>query len=130
MARGRVLGGALGGVTVVLLASGILAGCGGGPTTDDGGLAVPERLGGDSIRVADCADWRDITPRERFDVVALLHDFYGTPIGPGDGGPQAPGPTLDDDDAYDLLEGQCAASYASAFKLYKLYGRAAGFAAP
>ena len=35
---------------------------------------------------------------------------------------------LDDDQAYDLLEGQCEPEFAGAFKLYKLYGRAAAFA--
>jgi hypothetical protein len=37
------------------------------------------------------------------------------------------GPVLDEDDAYDLLERQCAQEFASQFKLYKLYGRSAAF---
>ena len=37
------------------------------------------------------------------------------------------GVVLDDDQAYDLLEGQCEPEFAGAFKLYKLYGRAAAF---
>ncbi len=40
---------------------------------------------------------------------------------------QVRGPVLDDDQAYDVLEGQCEPEFAGAFKLYKLYGRAAAF---
>jgi hypothetical protein len=37
------------------------------------------------------------------------------------------GRTLPDDEAYDLFERACEPEYASAFKLYKIYVRAAAF---
>ena len=43
-------------------------------------------------------------------------------------GKLGPGATLEDKQAYDLFQGYCAQTFARGFKLYKLYGRAAGFA--
>ena len=40
------------------------------------------------------------------------------------------GRTLPEDEAYDLFERFCDKEYASAFKLYKLYVRAAAFSKP
>ena len=37
------------------------------------------------------------------------------------------GPVLDDERAYNLLQGYCANRFARGFKLYKLYERAAAF---
>ena len=102
----------------------VLAGCGGTAARPG---PVPSRLGG-SIRLADCSDWRQSGARERYDLIEQLRILNSSPIGGSTTGPEAPGPALDDDAAYALLQRACAPPYATAFKIYKLYGRAAGFA--
>jgi hypothetical protein len=109
-------------------ALGTLAACGGSSAQNQQAV---QNLGpgiGSSIRTADCADWRAATTPERLATVGQLRDFFGGPVSTGQSGPEAPGPVLDDQRAYELLDGYCQASFASAFKLYKLYGRAAAFA--
>ena len=59
----------------------------------------------------------------RLATVKQLREFAGGPVGNID----ARGAILADDDAYDLLEGYCAQDFAGAFKLYKIYVRAAAF---
>jgi hypothetical protein len=41
--------------------------------------------------------------------------------------PPGRGAVLEDERAYDLLQGYCSAEFAESFKLYKLYTRAAAF---
>ncbi len=106
-------------VALIVAACAALAGCGDDePAQSVGGpdLGVP-------VRLADCADWRDATVRERLGTVAQLRDFAGGATG----SPAGHGAVLDDQRAYDLLDHQCATDYTSAFKLYKLYTRAAAF---
>jgi hypothetical protein len=96
------------------LASG---GCGGdGPAAQAGSVGPP-------VRVADCEAWRDAGVRDRYAMLESLRAFAGDRTG----SPAGHGATLDDEDAYDLLERSCEASYAQGFKLYKLYTRAAAF---
>lgn len=102
----------------------VLAGCGGGsdsgtPQGDVGGPTI-----GVPITLADCADWQGATTEERLGTIAQIRNFAGGPIGSGD----LRGSTLEDDDAYDVMEGFCANEYARGFRLYKLYTRAATFA--
>jgi hypothetical protein len=78
---------------------------------------------GESVRLADCADWRDGSYRERFETVKTLRRF----VGGSAGSPAGRGPVLPDDRAYDLLDNYCKKGFASHFKLYKLYVRAASF---
>jgi hypothetical protein len=77
------------------------------------------------LRLADCTDWRNSDVAERLGTIRQLSDFSGQPIaspaGPGHG------PTLPEDQAYKLLDGYCKAPFARAFKLYKIYIRAAAF---
>lgn len=77
------------------------------------------------LRLADCTDWRNSDVAERLGTIHQLRDFAGAPVespaGPGHGA------TLPDDQAYKLLDGYCRATFARAFKLYKLYIRAAAF---
>jgi hypothetical protein len=75
------------------------------------------------VRLADCAEWNSAGVRERFGTVQDLREFAGGPVGP----PPGHGATLDDNKAYDLFEAYCAKDFASHFKLYKLYTRAAAF---
>lgn len=94
------------------------AGCGGDTPPADQGVG-----GGTPLRLADCADWNDAGVEERLATVNQISDFAGGPVGeiPGRGA------VLDDEQAYDLLEAQCEPEFAGAFKLYKLYVRAAAF---
>ena len=75
------------------------------------------------VRLADCADWRKASVRERFGTVRDIREFAGGPVGP----PPGRGAVLEDDKAYKLFESYCAKDFASHFKLYKLYTRAAAF---
>ena len=68
----------------------------------------------------DWLHWRDLPQ------IQLRGDegaWDGGPTGTGD----TNGSTLPDRKAYDLFEGTCRQSFATRFKLYKLYTRAAGF---
>jgi hypothetical protein len=108
-------------VACALASAAALGGCGG----DDGGPAAQAggaRLGLE-VRVADCEAWKGAGVRERYDVVDALRAFAGDRTG----SPGGHGATLEDEDAYDLLERSCEPSYSRAFKLYKLYTRAAAF---
>ena len=108
----------------VLAACAVLAaaGCGGdtsGNQSSDAGVDV-----GQPINLADCTDWNDASVEERLGTISQLRQFNGGRVP----GTESPGPTLDDQKAYDLFENYCANDFARAFKLYKLYGRAAAFA--
>jgi hypothetical protein len=97
-----------------------LAGCAGddsGPAAQAGGVGIGE------VRLADCEGWRAADVRERHETLEALRGFAGDRTG----SPGGHGATLDDDDAYELIERSCEPSYAAGFKLYKLYTRAAAF---
>ncbi len=96
----------------------ILAGCGGDSPPAQQGVG-----GNKSLRLANCDDWTGSSVDERLATVNQLTDFAGGPVGEID----ARGAILDDDQAYDLLEAQCEPEFAGAFKLYKIYVRAAAF---
>jgi hypothetical protein len=107
------------------LAAGVLAGlalaasgCGGDERPADQGVGA-----GTALRLADCEDWNDSAVEERLATVTQLREFAGGPVGETPGR----GAILDDDEAYDLLERHCDAEFADAFKLYKIYVRAAAF---
>jgi hypothetical protein len=76
-----------------------------------------------SVRVYDCEAWRSAGHRERLDAVDAIERFAG---GPSDS-PGGHGQTLSDEDAYSLFESYCKQDFATKFKLYKLYTRAAAF---
>jgi hypothetical protein len=90
----------------------------------DGGRPAEQGVGGGTpLRLAECDDWNDSGVEERLNTVKQLRQFAGGPVG----NISARGAILDDDQAYDLLEGQCEPEFSGAFKLYKLYVRAAAF---
>jgi hypothetical protein len=93
-----------------------LAGCGGDTAPAEQGVG-----GNTPLRLADCEDWNESGVEQRLNTVRQLREFNA---GPSE---RVRGAVLDDDQAYDLLEGQCEPEFAGAFKLYKLYGRAAAF---
>jgi hypothetical protein len=105
------------------LAALALSACGGG----DSPGGQPDLGGGPRIgaptQLVKCADWKEADIRERYGTIEALRDFAGGPTG----SPGGHGATIEDDAAYDLFERWCARPYASAFKLYKLYTRAAAF---
>jgi hypothetical protein len=99
-----------------------LSGCLGG----DDQSAPPSSAGagvGGPVRLSDCRDWNAGDPRERRRIVQALRKFIGSPAG----SPAGRGATLPDDKAYALFDSYCEHRYARAFKLYKLYLRAAAF---
>ena len=101
-----------------------LAACGG---TSSSSPDHTPRVGGAQIgvpvKLVDCADWKRATAQERTDTVLAIRGFAGGPTG----SPAGHGAVLPDEKAYDLFENTCKQQYATAFKLYKLYTRAAAF---
>ena len=97
-------------------------GCGDDSNAPDSGSSA---LGSPDValtaRQASCTDWSEAGVEERQVMIDALTKFEG---GPTTG---AVGATLKDDEAYDLFERACANDYARAFKLYKVYARAAAF---
>ena len=108
-------------VAVVLLCLVALTGCGGSDASNTASGAGP-RIGV-ALRLADCNDWNQADVSERLGTVQELSDFAGGPTG----SPAGHGNTLSQKRGYDVLEGWCENTYARAFKLYKLYTRAAAF---
>jgi len=110
-------------LTLIVSGSALLAGCGdeGSDSADPGSSALGSPEVALTAREADCTDWSMASVEQRYVIVRSLSEFEG---GPTTGGR---GATLPDGEAYDLLERACANDYASAFKLYTVYARAAAF---
>jgi hypothetical protein len=109
---------------LVVVVAGVVAGCGG----DGDGSSAPEVPGQSgevalNAREADCTDWNEASVEQRGALIDALEEAEGAPT---TGGTPA---VLPEDQAYDLLENYCSQSFARAFKLYKLYARAAAFQA-
>ncbi len=103
-----------------------LTGCGGSdqpPQGADVGVGV---TAGPRVEVFTCEDWNRANPQTRFSTVAKIRDVVGGQVtGTGVSGT---GTVLDDEVAYDFFDQYCEQDLARHFLLYKLYGRAAGFA--
>ena len=80
---------------------------------------------GESARSDTCAQWESGTVQQRHGALARLRKFATSPIGSSDA--RKYGPTLSDTRAYRLFDNLCEKRFARAFKLYKLYERAAAF---
>jgi hypothetical protein len=105
----------------------LTAGCGGGskgtPDVPVQGLNVGQPIG-----LADCRDWEQASTEQRLGTIRELKNFAGGEVvGASATDPHGPGSVLDDSKAYDLLDNYCKNTFARAFKLYKLYQRAASF---
>jgi hypothetical protein len=100
-----------------------VAGCGADSSEEQPAAAGPYIGVGEELRLADCDDWRAGGVEQRLETIRSLTDFSGGPSGT----PGGRGAILDQEQAYDLFEASCRRQYASAFNLYKLYTRAAGF---
>jgi hypothetical protein len=118
--------GARAGVAALLALA--LAGCdaGGAPPPGAAGAGVPGLVGGTKIEVFTCSNWNDSDIATKMAAVGKIRDFVGGQV--TGAGANGSGMVLDDNDAYDFFEQSCAPEFASHFLLYKLYGRAAGFA--
>jgi hypothetical protein len=106
---------------VALGCTGLAVGCGGsdgGNTASGAGAQIDVPL-----RLADCDDWNQADVSERLGTVEQLRDFAGGPTG----SPAGHGNVLSDKRGYEVMENWCANDFARAFKLYKLYTRAAAF---
>jgi len=113
--------------TALLAAAALGAGCDGGTNTQpqvDVGRNV-----GEPINLADCHDWNQATDEQRLGTIKQLKDFAGGPVvGNNASTPAGRGSVLSDQQANHLFNNYCKADFARGFKLYRLYGRAAGFA--
>jgi hypothetical protein len=119
--RGR----SAGALTLIVSGIALVAGCGGDSSeTDSGSSAVGSPDVALTAREADCTDWNDASVEDRQATIEALREFEG---GSTTGGT---GSTIPDDRAYELFDSYCANEFARAFKLYKLYARAAAFQPP
>lgn len=119
------------GTLTLALAAAAIGGCGGGGgdqkdtatvnhvTTVAASSGNPD-LGVD-VRLASCTDWARGDVAARNGTIAEIRGFAGGPVDNGHGAVLSP------EAAYRLFDGWCSRSYASNFKLYKLYTRAAAF---
>jgi hypothetical protein len=110
-------------LVVVMAATIGSAGCGGGDSEEQQAKQGGPQLA-QPINLANCEDWKAGTVDERVGTVRGIRDFLGTPV-PGAGSSREP---LDDEEAYELLDGWCGNEFARGFRLYKLYARAQAFA--
>jgi hypothetical protein len=95
--------------------------CGDSGGADPGSSALGDSGVKLTVREASCTDWNDASVDERQVIVDSLAEFEsGEPTG-------TVGRTLPDDEAYALFDRACDEEYARAFKLYKVYVRAAAF---
>jgi hypothetical protein len=121
---GRRFAALLGAVCLALA----IASCGGSGSQNQAAAGGAGPNLGANIRLADCTDWKQETSGDRLATIHTLRGFFGQPIGAGKkGSPQRPGAVLPDEQAYKLFQNYCALPAARGFKLYLLYGRAAGF---
>ena len=97
-----------------------LASCGG----KDQGAAAPVVP---PIRSANCSDWAAASEKERAVLLTNLYAFYSGQITGSGTTPAGKGPTITAAEATRVLDNYCSQSFAKAFKLYKLYGRASAF---
>jgi len=128
--QGRRVAAALCCVALLVCAAALFGGCGtaspshastfpthlAGPVTDDVG---------ESARSDTCAQWAKGTPQQRHGALKRLYKFASSPIGSSKA--RKYGPTLSESRAYRIFDSLCKKHFARAFKLYKLYERAAAF---
>jgi hypothetical protein len=100
-----------------------LAGCGGSTSSSAPGAGPMVAAPAATVRSADCNLWRVMSSSERLRLIAGFKRFFGGPVDNGSGR----GQVLGDKQATALFQGYCSQSFAGAFKLYKIYGRAAAF---
>jgi hypothetical protein len=108
------------------LAAGLaLASCGSDAPPADTRAAKPvgEELVGSVAQMAQCSDWKAGSRAQR---MATIHDIRRQ-VNLKDSAVRTP--ELPDHAAYRVLDNTCSKDFAGSFRLYKLYARAASFAA-
>lgn len=107
-----------------LLCAGLaLSACGADSGPADEAKPVGEVRVGSVAQLAQCSDWRRGTRAQR---IATIHDIREQ-INLKDGPVRTS--ELSDRAAYRVLDNTCSRDFAGSFRLYKLYARAASFAA-
>jgi hypothetical protein len=101
----------------------LLSGC--GDSSSAAGHTVNDVAVGESLRLANCTNWKSATVAQRKVTVEQLQKFAGGRVGSSAG--IKTGPILSNERAYKLFQTACAHTYARGFKLYKLYEHAAAF---
>jgi hypothetical protein len=107
-------------LTAVALAIGA---CGSDPEPAEKAQPVGDALVGSVAPLAQCADWSAGSRAER---IATIHDIREQ-VNLQDSAVKTP--ELSDKAAYRVLDTTCRKVFAKSFRLYKLYARAASFAA-
>jgi hypothetical protein len=108
---------------VALAGALMLASCGSDSRSAEPAEPVGEKLVGSVAQMAQCSDWSKGTREQR---VATIHDIRQQ-VNLKDSAVQTP--ELSDKAAYEVLDNTCSKDFAGSFRLYKLYARAASFAA-
>jgi hypothetical protein len=98
----------------------ILVGCGSQSSEPQ---PVGEKLVGSVAQMATCSDWNKGTRAQR---IATIHDIRQQ-VNLKDSSVHTP--ELSDHAASEILDNTCKRDFAGSFRLYKLYARAASFAA-
>jgi hypothetical protein len=99
-----------------------LGGCGGGPRAPTGSADTKPIV----LQLFNCADWQRAGDATRREVIRRLRAVNGGEV--SGRGVSGRGAVLPDAAAYRLFATYCDQRFARSFVLYKLYGRAAGFA--
>jgi len=107
---------------LALLAALVLASCG-SESQPRAAKPVGEKLVGSVAQMAKCSDWNAGTRARR---LATIHDIRQQ-VNLKDSAVHTP--ELSDHAAYQVLQSMCGKDFAGSFRLYKLYARAASFAA-
>ena len=104
---------------VAIAAAMALGACG-----DDAKKAQPlgAKLGGSVAQLANCSDWAGGGRESKLATIADIRNQ----VNREDSGVDSP--PLSDDEAMKLFDRECAKPYASSFRLYVIYARAAGWA--
>ncbi len=109
------------GVPAALAAALALAACGGG--SEDEAKPVGDPLVGSVAPLAQCKDWSAGSREER---LATIDDIREQ-VNLQDSAVKTP--ELSDKAAYRVIDATCRKDFAAGFRLYKIYARAASFAA-
>jgi hypothetical protein len=112
---------------LLVCAGALLCGCGGSGGSN---ATAARHLSssadvGESARSDTCEQWRAGTVTQRYGALSRLRKFAESPVGSST--LLKNGHILADKQAYKLFQTTCAHRFARAFKLYKLYERAAAF---
>ena len=100
-----------------------LGACGGDSDGEQEALPLGKVRVGSVAQLAECRDWNRGSRDQQLATIAQIKEQ----INLQDSNVETP--ELSDEDAYAVLDNTCANGFADGFRLYKLYARAASFAA-